>query len=185
MLMISERSNACGLLRRHAAATRCAPGWSRPFLAKRLFPNYRLPTEAEWEYACRGGSTTPFAFGETVTPQLVNYDGNYPYAQASKGTNRNTTTPVGSMGVANAFGLFDMHGNVREWCLDYWHENYNGAPTDGRSWETAGDTRYRVSRGGSWMNYARYCRSADRSWSSPDFRNDSLGFRVVAGARTL
>ncbi len=99
---------------------------------------YRLPTEAEWEYACRAGTTTPFAFGDTIAPQLVNYNGNYPYAQAPKGTYRETTTPVGFMGVANGFGLFDMHGNVYEWCLDYWHENYNGAPSDGRAWETAG-----------------------------------------------
>jgi formylglycine-generating enzyme required for sulfatase activity len=146
--------------------------------------SYRLPTEAEWEYACRAGTTTRFAFGQTVTPQLVNYNGNYPYAQAQKATYRETTTPVGFMGVANEFGLSDMHGNVYEWCLDYWHETYNGAPSDGRSWETAGDTRYRVLRGGSWYFAASYCRSAHRYWDPPDRRDSTVGFRVVAAART-
>ena len=145
---------------------------------------YRLPTEAEWEYACRAGTTTPFAFGDSIAPQVVNYNGNYPYAQAPKGTSRETTTRVGFMGVANAFGLFDMHGNVWEWCLDYWHETYNGAPTDGRSWETGGDTRYRVLRGGSWYYLANYCRSANRFRYTPAFRTFSIGFRVVVGART-
>lgn len=145
---------------------------------------YRLPTEAEWEYACRGSTTTPFAFGQTVTAQLVNYNGNYPYAQAPKGTYRETTTPVGFMGVANGFGLFDMHGNVWEWCLDYWHESYNGAPTDGTSWETAGDTRYRVLRGGSWSSLGSYCRSANRYWGTPDNRSLNVGFRIVGVGRT-
>jgi formylglycine-generating enzyme required for sulfatase activity len=146
--------------------------------------SYRLPTEAEWEYACRAGTTTPFAFGQTVTPQLVNYNGNYPYAQAPKGTYRGTTTSVGFMGVANGFGLFDMHGNVWEWCLDRWHENYNGAPSDGRSWETAGDTRYRVLRGGSWALNANICRSAYRLRNTLDSGVNVIGFRVVVAART-
>lgn len=146
---------------------------------------YRLPTEAEWEYACRAGTTTPFAFGQTVTTELVNYDGNYPYAQASKGTDRKMAMPVGFMKLANDFGLFDMHGNVWELCLDYWHENYNGAPSDGRSWETSGDTRYRVLRGGSWTNPATKCRSANRASITPDDRSCAdCGFRVVAVART-
>ena len=144
---------------------------------------YRLPTEAEWEYACRAGTTTPFAFGGTVTPELVNYDGNFPYAQASKGMYREKTTPVGNMGVANGFGLYDMHGNVREWCLDTWHKNYNDAPPDGRVWE-GGDTRYRVLRGGSWFGYANNSRAANRVKNLPDFRADYYGFRVVLAART-
>jgi formylglycine-generating enzyme required for sulfatase activity len=146
--------------------------------------SYRLPTEAEWEYACRAGTTTPFAFGDTISPQLVNYEGNHPYAQAPKGTHRGTTTPAGFIGVANGFGLFDMHGNVFEWCLDYWHENYNGAPTDGRSWEMAGDTRYRVLRGGSRITSAYLCRSATRFRGPPDYRDFDRGLRVVVGART-
>lgn len=146
--------------------------------------SYRLPTEAEWEYACRAGTTTPFSFGQTITPQLVNYNGNYPYAQASKGTSRETTTPVGSIGVANGFGLFDMHANVSEWCTDYWHESYNGAPADGSSWESGGNADLRVLRGGSWNFNAYNCRSAYRYRNPPDLRNDYIGFRVVVVART-
>ncbi|TBR56400.1 hypothetical protein B4U84_30105, partial [Westiellopsis prolifica IICB1] len=95
---------------------------------------YRLPSEAEWEYACRAGTTTPFHFGETITSELANYDANYTYGNGVKGTYREETTEVGSFGVANAFGLYDMHGNVWEWCLDDWHNNYEGAPTDGSPW---------------------------------------------------
>jgi formylglycine-generating enzyme required for sulfatase activity/uncharacterized caspase-like protein len=146
--------------------------------------SYRLPTEAEWEYACRAGTTTAFAFGQTITPQVVNYDGDYPYAQAPKGTFRETTTPVGFMGVANAFGLYDMHGNVWEWCMDYWHESYKGAPTDGSSWERGGDASDRVLRGGSWSSNASYCRSANRDRLTPDYRFNAFGFRVVAVGRT-
>jgi formylglycine-generating enzyme required for sulfatase activity/energy-coupling factor transporter ATP-binding protein EcfA2 len=101
---------------------------------------YRLPSEAQWEYACRAGTTTPFHFGETITPELVNYNGNDSYANAPKGEARNQTTPVGSF-PPNAFGLYDMHGNVWEWCADDCHNNYKGAPTDGSIWlgETTGD----------------------------------------------
>ncbi len=94
---------------------------------------YRLPSEAEWEYACRAGTSTPFHFGETITSELVNYDGDNPYAGAPKGVSRGETTPVGSF-PPNAFGLYDMHGNVWEWCADDWHDNYWGAPTDGSAW---------------------------------------------------
>ena len=94
---------------------------------------YRLPSEAEWEYACRAGTTTPFHFGETITPEFVNYNGDYPYGNAPKGLYRKETTPVGSF-PANAFGLYDMHGNVWEWCADDWHDSYKGAPTDGIPW---------------------------------------------------
>jgi formylglycine-generating enzyme required for sulfatase activity len=103
---------------------------------------YRLPTEAEWEYACRANTETPFHFGETITTDLANYCGEddkndpeeYPghYGRGPKGVYRKTTTPVNHFHpLANAFGLCDMHGNVWEWCLDHWHDNYEGAPTDG------------------------------------------------------
>jgi len=102
-------------------------------LSQQAGKTYRLPSEAQWEYACRAGTTTPFYFGETITPDLVNYNGNSPYGGASKGQYRQETTSVGSF-PPNAFGLYDMHGNVWEWCEDVWHGNYNGAPTDGSAW---------------------------------------------------
>ena len=149
-------------------------------LAKKTGRAYRLPTEAEWEYACRAGTTTPFAFGETIMPDIVNYDGNYPYAEAPKGKYRKETIPVGSLGVANAFGLFDMHGNVWEWCQD-WYGEYEGKdlvdPTGLQNGE------YRVLRGGSYNNNAKYCRAAFRdSTYSPSFGNYLLGFRCVISA---
>ncbi len=140
--------------------------------------SYRLPSEAEWEYACRAGTTTPFYFGDTVTPDLVNYNGNNPYGSAPKGTYRKKTTAVGSF-PANAFGLYDMHGNVLEWCQDVWHDNYNGVPTDGSAWESGGDNTTRLLRGGSGHSIARHCRAARRFGNSPDTRDSGIGFRVV------
>ena len=142
---------------------------------------YRLPTEAEWEYACRAGTTTPFAFGETITPQLVNYDGNYPYGGAAKGTNRQQTTAVGSLGVANRFGLYDMHGNVWEWCADCWHESYYGAPADGSSWEANCNQNYRVWHGGSWTFYANSSAAPPTATGTPrTFVTTSPGFGLCA-----
>ena len=141
---------------------------------------YRLPSEAEWEYACRAGTTTPFYFGETITPDLVNYNGNFLYGSASKGIYREQTTDVGSF-PPNSFGLYDMHGNVDEWCSDKWHGNYSGAPTDGSSWETGTDNS-RPLRGGSWAEYPKQCRSAFRTANSLDIVNGYLGFRVVCVA---
>jgi eukaryotic-like serine/threonine-protein kinase len=138
---------------------------------------YCLPSEAEWEYACRAGTTTPFDFGDTIAPDLVNYDGNNPYAWAPKGIYRQQTTDVGSF-PPNSFGLYDMHGNVWEWCSDRWHDNYNGAPTNGSAWET-GTSEYRVHRGGSWSDDAVYCRSAYRFRYSAGLRIRYFGFRVA------
>jgi formylglycine-generating enzyme required for sulfatase activity/DNA-directed RNA polymerase subunit E'/Rpb7 len=153
-------------------------------LAKKTGRGYRLPTEAEWEYACRAGTTTPFAFGETITPEIVNYDGNHPYAKAERGVYRGETIPVGSLGVANAFGLFDMHGNVWEWCEDVWHDSYQGAPIDGSAWLSGGDSSYCSLRGGSWYGDADVCRSAFRDVNRSDTRDVDIGLRVVVGART-
>ena len=140
---------------------------------------YRLPTEAEWEYACRAGSTTPFHFGSTLTTEVANYNGDYTYADGPKGEHRQETTPVDHFDIANAFGLSDMHGNVLEWCQDHWHDNYDGAPTDGSAWLTDGDDTYRVLRGGSWINDPEYCRSASRNYLiTPAFRDYIIGFRV-------
>ncbi|NET32879.1 MAG: SUMF1/EgtB/PvdO family nonheme iron enzyme [Cyanothece sp. SIO1E1] len=134
---------------------------------------YRLPSEAEWEYACRAGTKTRYHFGNEITPELANYN-----------ENKGKTTPVGSY-APNDFGLYDMHGNVWEWCLDHWHDNYEGAPTNGSAWTTDGDSSRRVLRGGSWYLYPDYCRAAGRVRNGPDLRFDYLGLRVVCvSART-
>ena len=154
-------------------------------LSKRTGRTYTLPSEAQWEYACRAGTTTPFCFGDMISSELANYDGNYAYANGSKGIYREQTTPVG-MFPANAWGLHDMHGNVWEWCLDEWHESYEGAPTDGRAWVDAAEgvkskdsAKSKLLRGGSWDDFPRSCRSAYRFRSQPDGAFNRVGFRVV------
>ncbi|MEQ9234685.1 SUMF1/EgtB/PvdO family nonheme iron enzyme [Coleofasciculus sp. E2-BRE-01] len=145
--------------------------------------NYRLPSEAEWEYACRAGTTTPFHFGETITTDLTNYDGNYTYGAGAKGKYRKETTPVGSFQVANAFGLYDMHGNVWEWCFDQGHDSYEGAPSDGQAWIiNDNDNHSRLLRGGSWRLDPRNCRCAIRNRHTPGNWGSRSGFRVVCGA---
>ncbi len=146
-------------------------------LSRHTGTEYRLPSEAEWEYACRAGTTTPFHFGETITSDLANYHGNYTYANEPKGEYRKQTTSVGSF-LPNAFGLYDMHGNVWEWCQDNWHDNYQGAQNDGSAW-VLGLGIKKVIRGGSWDYYPLYCRSAYRDDPSRDARVNGLGFRVV------
>ncbi|MBW4615529.1 MAG: SUMF1/EgtB/PvdO family nonheme iron enzyme [Desmonostoc vinosum HA7617-LM4] len=148
-------------------------------LSQRMGRTYRLPSEAEWEYACRAGTTTPFYFGETITSDLANYNGTYTYASASKGQYRQQTTEVGIF-PPNAFGLYDMHGNVWEWCQDYYHDNYQGAPTNGSAWFNDNDNQYRLLRGGSWYNDPENCRSAFRFRNGADYRLDGIGFRVVS-----
>ena len=155
-------------------------------LSQKTGREYRLPSEAEWEYACRAGTITPFHFGETITPDLANYNGEYTYGAGFQGKYRQETTPVGSFQVANAFGLYDMHGNVWEWCADHVHGNYQGAPTDGSAWLNDNDDKARQLRGGSWDDGPRYCRSASRSYGDADDRYNVLGFRVgCAAARAL
>jgi len=149
---------------------------------------YRLPSEAEWEYACRAGTTTPFHFGETITTDLANYDGNSTYGNGVKGVYRKETTEVGSFGVANNFGLYDMHGNVWEWCQDNWHSNYEGAPTDGSAWlDIEWNTTAKQVRGGSWVFNPGNCRSACRyDYNLLDGNYNHISFRVVCSgaART-
>ncbi|PZO46859.1 MAG: formylglycine-generating enzyme family protein [Phormidesmis priestleyi] len=143
---------------------------------------YRLPTEAEWEYACCAGTVTPFYFGDMILTEVANYDGDYMYADGPKGKKRRKTTSVNEFDGANAFGLCDMHGNVWEWCQDHWHKNYEGAPTDGSAWFTDDEDARRVRRGGSWYSFPRDCRSAYRYFSAPDYRFNRIGFRVSCSA---
>ncbi len=152
-------------------------------LRRRTGRSYTLPSEAQWEYACRAGTTTPFHFGATISPQLANYNATTSYAEGPAGENRRQTTDVASF-PANAWGLHDMHGNVWEWCLDHWHGSYaegdEEAPTDGSAWIEKNDAenQSRLLRGGSWNNFPGFCRSAYRDLNHPDNANDDLGFRV-------
>jgi formylglycine-generating enzyme required for sulfatase activity len=118
-------------------------------MAKKTKRLYRLPSEAEWEYACRAGTQTPFAFGNMLTTE-----------------------------VANTLGLSDLHGNVWEWCADHWHSNYKNTPTDGSAWVSDNKEQDRVVRGGSWRSIPRYCRAATRDDGRPDVRLNFTGFRV-------
>jgi hypothetical protein len=169
--------------------------------------NYRLPSEAEWEYACRAIQNSeeltkgvgdipvypPFHFGETITSELANYLASLTYKEEPMGEYRAETTPVRSF-LPNAFGLYDMHGNVRNWCLDPWHKNYEGAPEDGKVWDRNNydnyydnildninalikDNRTHVIRGGSWNLDPRNCRSGFRNYRA--FSADDVGFRVA------
>jgi formylglycine-generating enzyme required for sulfatase activity len=149
-------------------------------LSKHTKRQYRLPSEAEWEYACRAGTTTPFHFGEMITTDLANYYGHDTYGDGVEGVYRKETTEVGSFGVANNFGLYDMHGNVWEWCQDSWHDNYTDAPTDGSAWlSSKEDSNTKLLRGGSWHDIPEDCRSAYRSYDLLDGNNNNIGFRVV------
>ena len=154
-------------------------------LSQHTGKTYRLPSEAEWEYACRAGTTTPFHFGEIITSELANYNASEVYSVAVKGKYREQTRYVGRFKVANAFGLCNMHGNVWEWCLDNWHNNYEDAPTDGSPWLDDNDNFFEkegnpLLRGGSWDSAPKNCRSASRNHF--DFRgvlSIDIGFRVV------
>jgi formylglycine-generating enzyme required for sulfatase activity len=150
----------------------------------------RLPTEAEWEYACRAGTTTAFAFGKTITTDQVNYNGNYPYGDTPKGKCRQCTVNVDSF-TPNPWGLYQMHGNVWEWCLDEFHDSYSEKPARLKSngnepWGelkvVKEDNHAYICRGGSWYNAAIYCRSALRDWFGARLQADGLGFRVVFGS---
>ena len=135
---------------------------------------YRLPTEAEWEYCCRAGTTTPFHFGETLSTDQANYNGNFTYGDGKKGDYREETTPVGRF-PANAWGLHDMHGNVFQWCQDWYGD---GPPNDVLDPHGPDKGDYRVLRGGSWFSLPRYCRSASRLRVAPGYRDSLCGFRL-------
>lgn len=180
-------------------------------LSQKTGKNYRLPSESQWEYACRAASIKnsklkiqkeegnrhyhqPFHFGDTLTTDLANYSGvdweylgkicsKGAYGNAPLGADRRETTDVGYFEVANAFGLYDMHGNVREWCYDVWHRTYDGAPTDGTPWVTDGESTQRVIRGGSWNGSPHKCRSAYRGKFDRHGSLYDIGFRVVVYPR--
>jgi formylglycine-generating enzyme required for sulfatase activity len=139
-------------------------------LAAKTQKNYHLPSEAQWEYACRAETTTAYHFGDQLTDELANYE-------RSVGQ----TTAVGTY-PANRWGLHDMHGNVDEWCQDPWHGSYEGAPSDGSAWIEGGDSKLRVIRGGSWYDIPRICRSAYRDSFEPGNGSTYVGFRVVCSA---
>lgn len=141
---------------------------------KKLGKEYRLPTEAEFEYACRAGTTTQYHFGETIAADQANYNGNFTYGIGKKGVYREKTTPVGSF-PANAWGLHDMHGNVWQWCND-WHGGYSQKEVADPQGPKAGKNR--VLRGGSWGSNPIFCRSANRNFIDPDSRTEFYGFRV-------
>jgi len=150
---------------------------------------YRLPSEAEWEYGCRGGTTTPFHFGETITSEVANYNANNIYGIGVEGEYRANTTEAGKFGVGNEYGLYDMHGNVCEFCFDNWHNNYEGAPENVIAWLSNEDKNLSqkkgsfVVRGGSWINSPGNCRSAFRTYDIMGFQSirNCVGFRVVCG----
>jgi len=135
----------------------------------------RLPTEAEWEYACRAGTTTPFSFGEQLSSELANYDEKYSYNGQEKGEGRRMTMVVDAF-VPNAWGLYQMHGNVFEWCADWYGEYFEGEAVDPVGPETGS---YRIRRGGGWDYSGRYLRSAYRFSNAPDLANFSTGLRLA------
>ena len=159
----AQATEFCARLSRHAR---------RPF---------RLPSESEWEYACRAGTATPFAFGPTLSPEVANYDSSVAYGKGPARPGRGAPVAVGRLGLANAFGLSDMHGSVWEWCLGVYHDTWEGGPTDGSAWTTGGDARVRVCRGGAWNSLAADCRSASRNAVGVYDSPASVGLRVAMG----
>lgn len=149
---------------------------------------YRLPSEAEWEYACRAATTTPFHVGETLTPDYANFHGMKTYRSAPRGQYRGQTTPVDHFR-PNVFGLYDMHGNVWEWCADDWHPTYDGGPVDGSIWltehQSTADKIPHPWRGGSWYDPPGSCRSAYRAFADAAFKSSNLGLRIVCAVSVL
>jgi len=139
--------------------------------------NYQLPSETQWEYACRAGTNTPFGFGETITTDMANFNGEHIFLHEPRGPYRHVTTEGGTF-PPNAFGLYDIHGNLWEWCADNWLDDYTSSPRDGSFYENK-DSRYRVARGGSWHEPPELCRSAARIKFLQSDADETIGFRVV------
>ena len=150
------------------------------WLAQKTGKAYRLLSEAEWEYVARAGTATAFWWGDSISTRQANYDGNHTFRGGPKGEYRQQTVPVGSF-EPNPWGLYQVHGNVWEWCVDNWHADYKGAPQDGSVWQ-GGDVSLRVLRGGSWFSFPLVLRSAVRYGVPPVYRVSYVGFRL---ARTL
>jgi formylglycine-generating enzyme required for sulfatase activity len=142
---------------------------------------YRLPSEAEWEYACRSHTKTPFWFGDTITAEMANYDASKIYGKGQKGECRDATTSVDCFGFVNQFGLSDMHGNIYEWCDDQWHLDYKGAPETGSSWAdlVVHESSFKVLRGGAVGKPPGLCRSASRAFNAANARHSLNGFRLA------
>lgn len=146
-------------------------------LSKKTARHYQLPSETQWEYACRAGTVTPFNFGETITTAVANLNGEHAFRAEPRGSYRHVTTAGGTF-LPNAFGLYDMHGNLWEWCADNWLDDYSSSPRDDSSYQQR-DNRYRVVRGGSWHEPPALCRSAARLRVLQTDAEESIGFRVV------
>lgn len=149
-------------------------------LSKKAGRNYQLPSETQWEYACRAGSSAPFSFGETITINVANFNGEHTYRHEPRGFYRHVTTE-GATFPPNVFGLYDMHGNLWEWCADNWLDDYTSSPRDSGSYQNK-NSRYRVARGGSWHEPPELCRSASRLRVLESDADEFTGFRVICDA---
>ena len=147
-------------------------------LSKRTGRRYALPSEAQWEYACRAGSLAAFSFGPVITSDLANYNGEFACQGGPRGVYRHKTLPAGEF-PPNAFGLLDMHGTLWEWCADAWHDDYSGAPADGSPWQGGSNPEFRASRGGCWHDIPEVCRSAARLRAKAAEGDEFMGLRVV------
>ena len=146
-------------------------------ISKKMGRNYHLPSETQWEYACRAGTTTPFSFGETLTVEVANFNGEHTFREEPRGFYFHSTSEPGKF-PPNAFGINDMHGNLWEWCADSWLDDYSSSPRDGSSYQNK-NSRYRVVRGGSWHAPPELCRSAARLRVLQSDADEFMGFRVV------
>jgi formylglycine-generating enzyme required for sulfatase activity len=146
-------------------------------LSQRTGRNYQLPSESQWEYACRAGTSTPFSFGETLTVEVANFNGEHIFRDEPRGLYFHSTNEGGKF-PPNAFGLYDMHGNLWEWCADNWLDDYSSAPRDSSSYQNK-DNKYRVARGGSWHEPPSLCRSAARLRVLETDADEVMGFRVI------